>query len=70
MPETADNWQDYSISREECDAFAARSHHNAQAAWDNGVFAEEVIPIEVKQKKDTLIFQKMKAFAQIPVLKV
>lgn len=34
----------YSISREEQDAFAARSHRNAAAAWDAGLYAE-VVPV-------------------------
>lgn len=54
MPETADNLaHDYNISREECDAFAALSHQRADAAWNNGLFTDEVIPIEVKNKKQT-----------------
>lgn len=34
----------YSISREEQDAFAVRSHRNAAAAWDAGLYAE-VVPV-------------------------
>ncbi|WP_180007404.1 MULTISPECIES: acetyl-CoA C-acetyltransferase [unclassified Acinetobacter] len=56
MPETADNLaHDYNISREECDAFAALSHQRADAAWNNGLFADEVIPVEVKTKKQTTV---------------
>ena len=59
MPETADNLaNDYNISREECDAFAAASHQKAEAAWNNGYFAEEVIPVEVKTKKATTIIDR------------
>lgn len=54
MPETADNLaRDYHISREECDAFALASHQKAQHAWDTGKFKDEVIPLEVKSKKET-----------------
>lgn len=54
MPETADNLaRDYHISREECDAFALASHQKAQQAWDTGKFKDEVIPLEVKSKKET-----------------
>lgn len=53
MPETADNLaQDYQISREECDAFALRSHEKAQQAWELGKFKDEVIPINVQIKKE------------------
>ena len=39
------------FSREEQDEFAARSHQNAGKAWANGVFADEVVPVEVPQRK-------------------
>ncbi|OZC91555.1 acetyl-CoA acetyltransferase [Rhodococcus sp. 06-412-2C] len=39
------------ISREEQDAFAAASHQKAAAAWKNGVFDNEVVPVSVPQRK-------------------
>ncbi|TCO21406.1 acetyl-CoA C-acetyltransferase [Kribbella steppae] len=39
------------LSREEQDEFSARSHQLAAAAWKNGVFADEVVPVEVPQRK-------------------
>jgi acetyl-CoA C-acetyltransferase len=39
------------VSREEQDAWAARSHHRAAAAWDEGRLAEEVVAVEVPQRK-------------------
>ncbi len=36
----------YSISREEQDAFALRSHRQAAAAWDTGKYAREVVPVD------------------------
>ncbi len=36
----------YSISREEQDAFALRSHRRAAAAWDSGRYAGEVVPVD------------------------
>jgi acetyl-CoA C-acetyltransferase len=41
----------YDVSREDQDAFAARSHQKAVAAWENGEFAREVVPVEVPQRK-------------------
>ncbi|MGD8166410.1 thiolase family protein [Herbiconiux sp. P16] len=35
----------FAISREEQDAFAARSHNLAAAAWDAGVYANEIVPV-------------------------
>ncbi len=47
------------ISREEQDAFAIESYKRSQAAWANGAMANEVIPVEIPQRKDNpLIFNK------------
>ncbi len=40
-----------SLTREEQDAFSARSHQRAADAWKNGLFAEEVVPVEVPQRR-------------------
>jgi len=39
------------LTREEQDAFAARSHQLAAAAWKNGVFDDEVVPVTIPQRK-------------------
>ncbi|MFC8532162.1 acetyl-CoA C-acetyltransferase [Nocardia sp. NPDC057227] len=39
------------VSREEQDAFAAASHQRAAAAWKNGLFDDEVVPVSVPQRK-------------------
>jgi acetyl-CoA C-acetyltransferase len=41
----------YRISREDQDAYAARSHARAVAAWENGKFDAEVVPVEVPQRR-------------------
>ncbi|MDR7301105.1 acetyl-CoA C-acetyltransferase [Haloactinomyces albus] len=41
----------HGLDREEQDAFAARSHQRAAAAASNGVFAEEIAPVTVPQRK-------------------
>jgi acetyl-CoA acyltransferase len=38
----------YSVSREDADAFALRSHQNAIAAQQQGKFDEEIVPVEVE----------------------
>ena len=40
-----------SLSREEQDAFSARSHQRAASAWKNGLFSDEVVPVEVPQRR-------------------
>ncbi|MBV6758021.1 acetyl-CoA C-acetyltransferase [Rhodococcus opacus] len=39
------------ISREEQDAFAAASHQRAAAAWKNGLFDDEVVPVTIPQRR-------------------
>jgi acetyl-CoA C-acetyltransferase len=39
------------ISREEQDAFAIESYQRSQAAWENGKFKDEVVPVEIPSKK-------------------
>jgi len=39
------------LSREEQDAFSARSHQLAAAGWKNGIFDDEVVPVEVPQRR-------------------
>jgi acetyl-CoA C-acetyltransferase len=41
----------YGVSREAQDEFAARSHQRAGAAQANGIFAEEIAPVSVPQRK-------------------
>ena len=49
----------YNITREDCDRFAAGSHEKAAKATDEGKYREEIIPVEIKQKKgDSIIFDK------------
>ena len=52
MVETAENLaSDFGIDREQADAYAARSHQRAAAAWKDGRFAAEVVPVEVPQRR-------------------
>lgn len=60
MPETAENVaQEFGISRADQDAFALRSQLRTAAAQEQGLFAQELIPVTVSQKKgDPLIFRE------------
>jgi acetyl-CoA C-acetyltransferase len=59
MGVTAENVaEQYRITREECDEYAARSHNYAEKATDEGVFADQIVPVETKQKKETVEFTK------------
>ncbi|HEX7725328.1 MAG TPA: hypothetical protein VF410_02130, partial [Rhizomicrobium sp.] len=43
--------REYGITREASDRWAVRSHQRATAAWNEGRFNDEVVPVPVKQKK-------------------
>jgi 3-oxoadipyl-CoA thiolase len=56
MGETAERVaQKYEISREDQDAFALRSHQRAVAAQASGRLAEEIVPVEVTQRKGAVV---------------
>lgn len=63
------------ISREEQDAFAIESYKRSQAAWNNGNFDAEVVPVPIPQRKgDPVLFAKDEdafnvKFDKIPELK-
>jgi len=46
----------YGIGREEQDAFALQSNNRALAATKNGIFKEEIVPVEVRVKRETKQF--------------
>ncbi|MGH6988064.1 MAG: acetyl-CoA C-acetyltransferase [Caulobacteraceae bacterium] len=57
MIETAENLaRDFQITREECDAYAAMSHQRAAAAWNAGKFDDELVGVEVPQRRGDPIF--------------
>jgi acetyl-CoA C-acetyltransferase len=80
MGTTAENVAEkYGVSREEADAYAVRSHQRAAKAIEEGYFDDQIVPVEVKQKKETVEFTKdehvrpnasMEGFAKLkPVFK-
>jgi acetyl-CoA C-acetyltransferase len=58
MPETAENVAvDYQVSRADQDAFALASQNKAATAIAEGVFAREIVPVAIPQKKgDPVVF--------------
>lgn len=67
--------KDCKISREEQDAFAIQSYKRSAAAWSSGKFNDEIVPVEIPQRKgDPIIFKedeeyKAVKFDKIPELK-
>ena len=57
MIKTADNIaEQWKLTREELDEFALKSQQKACAAIEAGEFKEEIVPVEVKKKKETIVF--------------
>ncbi len=46
----------YGITRQECDELALLSHHRAVEATDTGVFKREIVPVDIKVKRETKLF--------------
>ena len=46
----------YNISRKEQDEFSLVSNQRAVAAIKNGIFKQEIVPVEIKEKKETKLF--------------
>ncbi len=64
----------YNISRADQDAFAIESYQRSQAAWKNGKFTNEIVPVEITTKKGTIVIDKDEEpfnvkFDKIPELK-
>src|SRR5207248_2050248 len=59
MAQTSDNLaRQHGITREQQDAFAMRSHTLGNTSTQNGRFAEEIVPVEVKQGRRSAIVDK------------
>jgi acetyl-CoA acetyltransferase family protein len=59
MAVTAENLAvKYGITREQCDAYALSSQKRWAAAQEKGLFAAEIVPVEVAQKKATIAFDR------------
>ena len=57
MITTADNVaREWNLTREELDEFALKSQQKACAAIENGAFKKEIVPVEIKKKKEIVVF--------------
>lgn len=58
MGVTAENVAEkYGITRQECDELALISHQRATRAVREGIFKREIVPVEIKTKKGTVLFE-------------
>jgi acetyl-CoA acetyltransferase family protein len=59
MAGTAENLaRKFEISREEQDQYALRSQQEAKRALDAGVFSEEIVPVEIRNRKGSTLFDR------------
>lgn len=66
----------YGITRQEQDELALMSNQRALAATKNGIFTEEIVPVEVRQRRETILFDadehpretSMEALGKLPVV--
>lgn len=62
---------EYNISREEQDHFAIESYQRSAAAWEAGKFDNEVVPVEVPQRKgDPIIVNKDEEYTNVRLDKI
>lgn len=58
--------KEHNFSREEQDAFAIESYKRSAAAWENGKFADEVVPVEIPQRKgDPVVFDHDEEYSNV-----
>lgn len=61
----------YNISREDQDAFAIESYKRSAKAWAEGKFADEIVPVEVPQRKgDPILFAEDEEYKNVNFDKV
>jgi acetyl-CoA C-acetyltransferase len=53
---------DYEISRADQDEFSYQSQQKTSQAWERGVFAEEIVPVEVKSRKGPVMVDRDEHF--------
>jgi acetyl-CoA C-acetyltransferase len=59
------------ITREEQDAFAIESYNRSAAAWDAGKFNDEIVPVEVPQRRgDAIIINKDEEYTNVKMEKI
>ncbi len=59
------------ISREEQDEFAMESYRRAAKAWEEGKFSEEVVPVEVPQRRgDALVISEDEEYKNVRMEKI
>ena len=62
---------EYKITREEQDAFAIQSYERSAKAWESGKFNNEVVPVEIPQRRgEPIIFSKDEEYSNVKLDKI
>jgi acetyl-CoA C-acetyltransferase len=62
---------EYNFSREDQDAYAVKSYERSASAWNSGKFNDEVVPVEVPQRRgDALIIDKDEEYTNVIMEKI
>ncbi len=62
---------EYKFSREDQDAYAVQSYERSSAAWDAGKFDNEVVPVEVHQRRgDAVVVSKDEEYTNVKMDKI
>jgi len=62
---------EYKFSREDQDAFAIQSYQRSEAAWNSGKFDNEVVPVEVPQRRgEPIIVSKDEEYSNVRMDKI
>lgn len=63
--------QEYNISREEQDAFAIDSYKKSEKAWETGKFDNEIVPVEVPQRRgEPVVVAKDEEYSNVKLDKI
>lgn len=63
--------EEYNVTREEQDQFAITSYERSAAAWDAGKFDNEIVPVEVPQRRgDAIIVDKDEEYLNVKMEKI
>src|SRR5690606_37847889 len=62
--------KEMAITREEQDDYAIQSYERAAMAWERGLFKEEVVPVEIKDKRGSYFIEEDEEFRKVNYEKI
>ena len=62
--------KEYKFSRQDQDAYAIESYKRSAAAWAAGKFKDEIVPVEIKNKKTTLLIEEDEEYKKVNFEKI